>query len=350
MYLHTDFVTHLPIVEGQKVMVFLIAQRKPFGVPEPVSNQTYADKLYEPITLPFIAHYGEHGDFILDSEHHNVNTFMWSVSSKRHIKKELPMPDTITEQTYRDMLSPEIADRILISATDYDSYVETVDHLIDQPVRQGVFTRDETYREAYIQCQTQWLDYIHEMNAYIKTHTPMDMYKDLNMKMDLMDRVETLQPLAQPNMLNMGSRSRVKPPYEDAQIDMAQNTNPELDFFLNGWGIFQAYLDMIRVSFAPVTGIGGQEPHVDMQIWYAEQIVKQVSNTMMEDIIDVIVDDVYLDTDEYDNVDVPKFVQVYHQLSKELRTSIINDENELEILAFLSSCSFDQLKKWHATI
>lgn len=340
MYLHTDFVTHLPIQENQKVVLFFIAKPayKLFSSANiaPVENMTYIDRDYQPISIPFVAHYGKHGDFILDESHTQTNVLAWIMMSNHHASENMPLPKKITEHDYRELFNEHIGKNTAISVTDFNSYQTVTNYFMHKPIQQGVFTLDDTYAEDYEARKQELLEEIKTVDNTV----PMTVFQ-----LDWGD----MRSLVQPNMIQGGNSSRIDYDYRDDQLEIAKITNATIHIYYNQWGIFQSYLTMIRVPFAPVAGLGGQEAHIDALVLYAQQVQQQVKNHLTKSIQQAIEYEYALDPKEYEE-DIPEFVALYNQLSSMVKPVISDDQNTEQIKSFADSLTLEQLKLWHSTI
>lgn len=312
MYLHTDFVTRFPIIPGQNVMLFFIQPTVHTLRPE---NMTYTDTCYEPVSLPFIAKYGEHGDFIVDTSHSVENTIAW-----RLLCGNSDVPSTISEQTYHSIVQPvRDVESLIISVTDYDSYQRVTKELMHQPVRQGVFTRDVTYAEQYEQA--------------VASYTSQS---------------DNLPVLVQPNMRQYGRPDYLDPCYRVDQQTFAKLPVPSIHRYFMNWRVFQAYLELIRVPFGPVMGLGDQVMHLDMYALHVEQVQSQIKHVYSTKIQQAIEFDYMLDPEEYEAGDVPEFVDFYTALvQNRLVLSGGCDENDAEsIRLFCEQLSLDDCREW----
>lgn len=336
MYLHTDFVTHMPIQENQKVILFFIAKptlpRYLAKQPTVIENMSYIDTTYQPISIPFVARYGEHGDFILDPNHTTTNSLAWFMLKTHQANEDMALPTTITEHNYREIFNENIRNNVAISVTDYNHYQTATEELMFQPVRQGVFTRDETYAK----------DYENRKQALINHAKTMEPHDDTDVLFSFAFR--DLKPLVQPNMIQSGQSTRIQNEYRIDQLEISQITNVSIHLYYNQWGIFQKYLEMIRVPFSPVTGLGSQSDYPEIYSIYAREVTQQAKNLFTRTIQSIIENEYEL-LNEAQN-DQPEFVTYYQKLAEKYNMQIDNDEDPKQIKRFANALTLDELEKW----
>lgn len=338
-YYYTDFVTHLPVIEDQKVILFFITKESLyFRMKETIENKSYINAMFQPLSFPLIARYNDHGDFILDPEHKIENQFVWN-RLEQHLKPEhqVNLPEIIDNNTYKDLFKDDnVRNNTVLSVTDYASYIDVSETLMNQPARQGVFTRELTYVEEYNQRRQEFADFIEEHKAL----------SDYDMDWALIRN--SLRAIASPDMKLQTGGQIINPLNLQDQLAIHHMQDPTIHQHLLLWSVFTAYLEIIRTPFAPVAGIGFQTKDADILILQAKQVENQVRRMLADDIRKMFIYDFYLNPEDYkkDNQDCPAFVTYYDKLTNVVGTQIHDLNDIADVNAFMSKCSLEQLEEW----
>lgn len=248
-YLYTDFVTRLPIQPGQKVILFFINEtlyKQMFhqkNTQNPNEGFSAINKKAIPVSYPFIAHYGDHGDFVLDTAHTVENQAAWTLlhlnyDSNLKDTVDLTMPLTFDHNKINDLMK-----NAGISVTTYNTFIKASDKLKNTLARQGIFSSNNTVSGEYYARK-------HTLKTYFNTVEDKRQAVGLTMDMDQMTPI-------QPDIINRKAFSLMLT-NEKHQKWIAAHADKTIDTHIIRWEAFTSYLEIARIPFGPVAGIGSQ--------------------------------------------------------------------------------------------
>lgn len=264
---YTDFITGLPIepinsVNQKTYVMFICRPNKHEQYRQPEFNFTEISRKYEPIMYPLFVKYIDYGKFDLDNscEFVKLNDFAIDIHPNSKELKLLSANQIDTKELEASGFFPCV--------TSYDLYLNAVrqQRLIDQNVRQGVFTNDFTYREALEDRLEHFKNYKKELGTL---DDPVDK-KIYQME----EKVIISEPIFESeNALNYADvyKTNYRQETQEKIYNYLTTKNNNYNYFkykeyLLHYHAFLGFMEMTNTPFMTVCGMGSQETNYDQHL------------------------------------------------------------------------------------